>query len=63
MSERGANWEAFYRALKMSHPDAYWKAIQYAEGIALRFNLEPKAAAENERSHVMLACELMEVEL
>jgi hypothetical protein len=55
------DWEAWYRALKAANPDAYRKAIGYSEAMALNFNWPMKQAAECERSHVMLACELIGV--
>jgi hypothetical protein len=53
------NWEKWYQTLKAVEPEAYYKAIQYGEGISLHFSLPLEQAAEVERSHVMLACELL----
>jgi hypothetical protein len=55
------NLESWYRTLKAVHPDAYRKAIGYSEALSLKFNWPLKQAAECERSHVMLACELLGV--
>jgi hypothetical protein len=54
-----SDYDKWYAALKAVEPEAYFKAIQYAEGVTLKFNLPEKAAVECERSHVMLACELL----
>jgi hypothetical protein len=59
----GLNWESWYRALKQRDPDIYRKAIQYSEALALNYNFPMKQAAECERSHVMLACEILGVKL
>lgn len=55
------DYEPWYRALKAVEPDAYRKAIQYAEGFSINNRLSTEAAFEVERSHVMLACELLEI--
>ena len=55
------DWESWYRALKTTDQEAYRKAIQYAEGLSINFNFPIKQAAEVERSHVMLACEILGV--
>ena len=57
----GANWETWYRALKSVNREAYDKAIRYSEALSLKYNLPLTQAAEFERSHVMLACELLGV--
>ena len=57
-----ANWEAWYRALRARDPEAYRKAINYTEAVSLTFNTPQKAAAEYERTAVMLACELLDVQ-
>ncbi len=62
MTEKpGADWKRWYRALKAFDPEAYSAAIRYAEGCSLNFHLPLDQAAEIERSHVMLACKLLEV--
>jgi len=55
------NYEPWYLALKAVEPDAYQKAIQYAEGICLNGAVSHKRAAEVEAAFVMLACELLNV--
>lgn len=57
----GANWEQWYRALKDRDPDAYRKIIQGIEAVTLTFRVPTKAAAEYERTAVMLACDLLGV--
>lgn len=59
----GANWEAWYRALKARDPEVYRRTISYMEAVALNHSVPQKAAAEYERSAVMLACELLDVRL
>lgn len=56
-----ADWERWYRALRAADPEAYRKAISYSEGVTLNHNTPMKAAAEYERSMVMLACDLLQV--
>ena len=59
--KKGANWEAWYHALRAANPEAYRQAIEHSEGLSLNYNLSPNAAAEVERSHVMLACSILGV--
>ena len=54
-------WQGWYRALRAVEPDAYRKAISYAEGVTLQHNLSDKLAADIEVACVMLACELLDV--
>lgn len=61
MSEKGVGWGNWYRTLKAVDRDAYDKAIRYAEGVSLSFDIPLKAGAEIERAMVMLACELLEI--
>lgn len=58
---RNDDWQKWYRTLKAVEPEAYEKALRYAEGLSLKFNLPLSHASEIERSHVMLACELLDV--
>ena len=62
MSVRKIDWERWYATLRNADPEAYRKAIQYAEGVSLNHNLPDKAAAACEVSHVMLACELLGIQ-
>ena len=48
-----------YAELKASNPDAYHKAIMYAEGVSFRLRLSSKTAAEIERAMIVLASELL----
>lgn len=52
-------WQLWYSALKALEPEAYQKAIRYADGMAMQHKLPTYAAADIERSHIMLACELL----
>lgn len=61
MSGLDTQWKRWYRALKAVEPDAYKKAIEYAAGVSLTYNMPLEQSAEVERSHVMLACELLGV--
>lgn len=61
MSKPGADWEKWYRALRAADSEAYRKAISYSESVTLNHNTPMKAAAEYERSMVMLACDLLRV--
>lgn len=54
-------WERWYSALRAANPDAYRKAISYSESVTINNNTPLKAAADYERSMVMLACELLDV--
>lgn len=55
------NWEAYYRALKDKYPAEYQKAIQGIEAVTLTFNVPTKAAAEYERTAVMILCDVLHV--
>lgn len=55
------DYTPWYRTLKAVEPEAYYKAIKYAEGFSINHKLSTEAAYEIERSHVMLACELLNV--
>ena len=55
------DWRKWYSALRAVEPEAYEKALIYAEGLSLQFNLPLSHASEIERSHIMLACELLGV--
>jgi len=55
------NYEPWYLALKAVEPDAYQKALQYAEGICLKYAFSHEGAAEVEAAFVTLACELLNV--
>ena len=54
-----ADWQKWYRALKQERPDAYKKAIEYTEGVTLKFGVPSKAAADYEVAAVLLACDLL----
>lgn len=60
---KATDWDVWYRALKERDPAAYRNAIGYMEAVSLNYNVPHKAAAEYERSAVMLACELLGVRL
>lgn len=58
----GEDWKRWYSALKATHPDWYFKAIRYAEAQTINHNIPTKAAADIERSFVMFACEMLDVD-
>lgn len=55
-------WKKYYAALKAVDPNAYYKAIQYGEGVSLTHNLDYKVAADIEVALVMQACELLDIQ-
>lgn len=57
------DWEAWYRALKERDPEVYRRTIDYMEAVTLNHSVPQKAAAEYERTAVLLACELLDVRL
>lgn len=59
----GEKWEAWYRALKARDPEVYRRTIDCMEAVTLNHSVPQKAAAEYERSAVMLACDLLNVRL
>jgi hypothetical protein len=62
MARIGDDWKRWYSALRAAHPDIYSKAIRYSEAQCINHRIEGKAAADIERSYVMFACELMDVD-
>ena len=53
------DYDKWYRALKAVEPDAYKKAVEYAQGVSLNHQLPLKVSADIEIASVMLACELL----
>ena len=62
MSAIRDDWKRWYRALKATHPEWYAKAIRYSEAQTINHRIANPAAADIERSFVMFACEMLEVD-
>lgn len=61
MNKIGSDWKNWYNALRAAHPDVYEKAIRYSEAQCINHRIPTQPAADIERSYVMFACELLDV--
>lgn len=62
-SDPRSEWKKWYRALKSANPDAYRKAIESAGGLSINHRIDNKVSADIERSFVVFACGLLEIQL